>query len=318
MTFKAFVGEWEKKFVQKNLEHNTILNYMMQINKRIVPYFGALQMEKIKPLHIITYLEKLQDEGLGSATVVYNYRVLRSVFSKAVQWRVIKFNPMDGVSKPKEKLNRKLNVYDEDESIQLFKALQNESIQFKILVSLALTTGMRRGELLGLEWKHVDLDSGIIDIVQSIPAYKDQVPVIKLPKTKDSYRKVALSPSMIEELKDYKKEWNKYKLKNGNIWTCDKEQNFLFCNKHGMPYYPKSLGDKWRSFLDRNKHIKRIRFHDLRHTSATLLINQGVHAKIISERLGHADIGTTMDVYGHVIKKADQKAAAIFDQILAQ
>ncbi|GJM80180.1 hypothetical protein HMSSN139_26760 [Paenibacillus sp. HMSSN-139] len=85
-----------------------------------------------------------------------------------------------------------------------------------------------------------------------------------------------------------------------------------------MPYYPKSLGDKWRSFLDRNKHIKRIRFHDLRHTSATLLINQGVHAKIISERLGHADIGTTMDVYGHVIKKADQKAAAIFDQILAQ
>ncbi|GJM80179.1 hypothetical protein HMSSN139_26750 [Paenibacillus sp. HMSSN-139] len=213
MTFKAFVSEWEKKFVQKNLEHNTILNYMMQINKRIVPYFGALQMEKIKTLHIITYLEKLQDEGLGSATVVYNYRVLRSVFSKAMKWRVIKSNPMDGVSKPKEKATRKLNVYDEEESIQLFKALQNESVQFKILVSLALTTGMRRGELLGLEWKHVDLDAGVIDIVQSIPAYKDHVPVIKSPKTKDSYRKVALSPSMIDELRVYKKEWNKNKLK---------------------------------------------------------------------------------------------------------
>lgn len=316
MLFSAFVEEWKKKFVTKNLEYKTVENYLLHVKNRIGPYFNAMPMERIKTMHIVDYLDKLSEQGIGSATLVYNYRVLRSIFHWAKEWKVIATNPMDGVKKPKETPSVSLNVYDEEEAAELFRALQSEDQQFRVLVSLALTTGLRRGELLGLEWKNIDLDEGIIHVVQSIPAFKDGQPIIKLPKNINSVRQVAVAPSVLQELRRYRKEWILGKQVHTERWIAEGE--FLFCNASGLPFYPKTIGDKWRSFHNRNPQLKYIRFHDLRHTSATLLINQGVHAKIISERLGHSNIGTTMNVYGHVIRKADQKAAALFDDILAK
>lgn len=184
MTFTSFAESWKDKHVMKNLEYKTIENYLLQLNKRLLPRFGSLQLEKIKTMHLVDYLDELEESGTGSATRVYVYRVLRSIFTKAVEWKVIskENNPIDGVTKPKEKPTKELKVYDEQESARLFKALQNEDIQFRVLISLALTTGMRRGELLGLEWKHVDLGSGVLRIMQSIPAFKDGLPVIKAPR----------------------------------------------------------------------------------------------------------------------------------------
>lgn len=108
----------------------------------------------------------------------------------------------------------------------------------------------------------------------------------------------------------------KEKLKLIDKWQGG-DHTFLFCNAFGIPYYPKTLGDQWRAFHKRNPHLRYIRLHDLRHTSATLLINQGVHAKIISSRLGHSNIGTTMNFYGHVIHSADQAAASKFDSLFS-
>lgn len=323
MTFASFAEKWKDKHVMKNLEYKTIENYLLQLNKRLLPRFGPLQLDKIKTMHLVDSLDELEESGTGSATRVYVYRVLRSIFTKAVEWKVMskEANPIDGITKPKEKPNKELRVYDELESAQLFKALQNEEVQFRILVSLALTTGMRRGELLGLEWSHIDLTAGIIRITQTIPAFREGVPVIKGPKNSSSFRQVAVSPSLLVELKAFRREWIKQKAEILNQWKLP-DREFLFCNfiqkqHYGMPLYPKTLTDRWREFSSRNE-LKYIRFHDLRHTSATLLINQGVHAKIISERLGHSNIGTTMNVYGHVIQKADVAAASLFDQILAK
>ncbi|CAM2981051.1 MULTISPECIES: tyrosine-type recombinase/integrase [Paenibacillus] len=323
MKFSDFVPEWKKKFAEKHLEETSQGNYLFHLEKRILPYFGHMLMQKIKPLHIETYLDDLSQsekekhqkstgEKLGSATLVYNYRVLRSVFTKAKEWKIIKENPLDGVKKPKEE-QKEVEVYGEEEVSLILRLLEPEPVLFKSLIILAITTAMRRGELLGLEWKHVDFENGIININQSIPKYKNGQPVIKGPKNKGSRRKVAIPQIALETLREFERQWKKDHFNSEDTWLGG-SYRFLFSNENGMPFYPKTIGDKWRSFHKRNSEhgLKYIRFHDLRHTSATLLINEGVHPKIISNRLGHSKIGTTMNVYGHVIDSADKTAAEKF------
>ncbi|OPA77442.1 site-specific integrase [Paenibacillus selenitireducens] len=314
MSFKAFVEEWRTKFVEKDLEATTIENYNFQVKRHILPYFGHMSLDKIKTMHIVNYMQKLSEEGsrldggtLGQASLVYNYRVLKSIFTKAVNWKVIPKNPMEGVSKPKE-TTKEMEVYSEEEVELLLKLLEKENAKFRILIILALTTGMRRGELLGLEEKHIDLDNEIIHIKQSIPKFVNREAVIKSPKTKGSVRKVVIPSSIIDELRTYISELKKQRLKSEEPWLGG-DHFFLFSQPNGKPIYPKTLGEMWRSFHKRNPKLKYIRFHDLRHTAATLLINKGVHAKIISNRLGHSKITTTMNVYGHVIESADRSAA---------
>ncbi|MCY9668320.1 site-specific integrase [Paenibacillus alginolyticus] len=187
---------------------------------------------------------------------------------------------------------------------------------FRILITLAITAGLRRGELLGLEWKHIhiekDIEKSFIEVKQSIPMFKDQQPVIKEPKTKNSIRKVSVPIFVLDELEKYNLQMRKDRFQVGDKWQGG-ERFFLFSNRYGLPYYPKTLSDMWRDFVKKNQHIKFIRFHDLRHTSATILINKGVHAKTISSRLGHSNIKTTMNIYGHAMQSADQAAADTFN-----
>lgn len=323
MTFADFVELWSSKFVDKELELKTRENYLLHARNRILPYFGHYRIDKIKALHIVEFLDELSDDGsrkdgkagtLSPASVVYIYRVLRSIFTKAIDWKVIKDNPMGSIKKPKEPKTRKMNVFTDDDVADLFQALENESYPFRMLVTLALTTGLRRGELIALEWKHVNFEKGILEIEQSIPIFKDGQPHIKAPKT-GMVRKVSLPQSVVEDLKEYRRHMNKERQDIMERWEGG-ENLFLFCSWNGKALAPNRPTKWWTSFFERNPQLRHIRFHDLRHTSATLLINQGVHAKIISERLGHSKIATTMDIYGHVIESADQAAASKFEIFL--
>lgn len=323
MSFSDFANKWENKFVRKHLEQKTIQGYLFHLNKRILPYFGHMPMDKITTLHIEDFMEKLSSPGekvkggtLGPTSIIYYYRVLRSIFSKAKEWKVVKENPVNGVTKPKV-TQKEIEVYDEKEILMVLDRLKFENLQFRILITLAITTGMRRGELLGLEWKHIDFDNGIVEVKQSIPIFVDSMPVIKDPKTKGSVRKIVLPSMVIDDLRLYKSQMQKERLKSEEPWKME-GHHFLFAHENGMPYQPKSLSEKWRSFHVRNKDLRFIRFHDLRHTAATLLINKGVHAKIISNRLGHSKIGTTMNVYGHVIESADRSAAETLNSLFEQ
>lgn len=312
MTFAAFIERWKKGYLVDK-EEKTQQNYSHLVSKRISPFFGNKAMDKITSFHVMDFLGKLRDEGMGANSIVKYYRVLRSIFHWAKEWNVIKDNPMDGVPKPKE-TDYNADVYSEEEVAQLFEALQHEKPMFRVLILLAVTAGLRRGELLGLEWKHINLNAGIIDVRQSIPMYKDQQPVIKEPKTKNSIRKVSIPAFVIAELDKFSLQARKERLQVGDKWQGG-DRFFLFANKYGLPFYPKSLSDMWRDFIKRNPGLKYIRFHDLRHTSATLLINKGVHAKTISSRLGHSNIKTTMNIYGHAMQSADRAAAEVFDTL---
>lgn len=322
LTFGKFIEKWIVKFVEQELEEKTKIGYKFHTERRILPYFKNMHMEKIKTLHITDYLEYLRTpeaslnkggKPLGSATIVYNYRVLRSIFSKAVEWRVLKENPMTGIKKPREDDIKEMEVYDEKEIKLLFAALQDEPSHIRILITLAVTTGMRRAELAGLEWKNIDLVNGTIDIKQTVPLFKDGLPVIKGPKNKQSKRQIALAPSVVDELKLYRTEWAKMKLQLGDKWTAN-DWEFIFCRTNGIPCDPERLTSRWIAF-HRKHGLKPIRLHDLRHTSISWMIYKKIHSKAIAKRAGHTDT-KMLEIYGHIFESVDKAAANVFDDMV--
>lgn len=321
MTFGTFVEEWRVKYAEKHLGRNTLEVYMIHLNSRIIPVFGHKRLDAITTFQLLDFFERLANEPrkdgkegtLSPATVQIIHRAAKNVFSRAVDWKIIKSNPLDGVKKPRS-VAREMDVYDKEEIERLFLALEKEPVQWRMMISLALTTGLRRGELLGLEWKHVDLEAGTIDVNQALSFTKEKRYEIKEPKTKTSKRKVSLPLHMIQELREYRRHCAKERDKVIDLWEGDGLHYFVFSSWNGKPLNPYSVKTWWKRFHKRHP-MKYIRFHDLRHTSATLLLNAGVHAKVISSRLGHANITTTMNIYAHVLKEADQAAAGHFDDL---
>lgn len=220
---------------------------------------------------------------------------------------------MEGINKPKNKqeVKREVNVYEADEVTAILHTLQDEPFHWRMFLTLAITAGTRRGENLGLEWSKVDFENNRIDITQSIVIGQNGS-LIKEPKSWSSRRLVTLPASVMEELRRYRIHWVQEKLKS-KTWK-EEEREWLFCQKDGSHLYPSSPSNWWSKFATRTK-TRYIRLHDLRHTSASLLIAQGVHAKIISERLGHSDIRITMDTYGHALRSADQAAADTLESL---
>lgn len=321
MTFAAFVEEWKEKYADSELGIKMLDIYLRFIKNRILPVFGHMRLDKIQLFHIVNFISDLGKEGsrqdgkngkLSSGTIQYIHRIIANIMNKAVEWRLLKNNPAE-IQKPKVK-RKEIEVYDEDEVALLFELLEREPMKWRIMIMLAITTALRRGELIALEWGHVNWTKGIIEVKQSISHSINGQRIITEPKTLKSNRKVSLPDTVVEHLKEYYLEALKKRLALGDAWKGG-DHFFVFSNDEGMAYYPETPYLWFRAFL--KKHgLKYIRFHDLRHTSATLLINKGVHAKLISERLGHSNISTTMNIYGHALQSADRDAANKLDSLV--
>lgn len=311
--FKDFVREWEEKYAREHLAPGTLEAYRLHLKNHILPVFGELEIGKIRPFHIVSLMSDLKAKNLAPGTVAYIYRVLRNVMSRAAEWGFVTENPAASVKRPKGETVRTMDVYSEEEVQALFKAAEKEAPHWRMFLTLALAAGLRRGELLALEWRHVDLEAGTIRIEQSLSRGEKGRPLLKPPKSRTSVRSVSVPPSVVHDLRAYRKHWLEERLRVGDLWE-EYEHEFLFHNGYGRPFYPTTADTWWRRFT-RRAGVRYVRLHDLRHTAATLLIAQGVHARIIAERLGHADIRTTMTVYGHVLREADQSAAAKIDHL---
>ncbi|WP_242021016.1 tyrosine-type recombinase/integrase [Cytobacillus oceanisediminis] len=317
MKFGDFVEEWREKYAKEHLSPTTLDTYNGHLRTRILTTFGNMRIDEIKTLHIMDFMESLKKEPLkgsykngylSSATIHYIQRVLNNVFSRAVEWEVIKQNPVAKVKKPKI-TQKDTDVYDEEEVFQLLTALKAEEQRWRVLITLAVLTGMRKGELLGLEWDAVNLDSGTINVKQNL-VYANGKQIVKETKTKHSQRLISLPPEILPELKAFKKEWNKNRLLMAEQWEGG-EHNFVFSAYHGKPLHQHSIKNWWSRFIKRHG-LRYIRFHDLRHTSATFLLNKGENVKVISSRLGHANVLTTLNIYSHTLRKADELAADHF------
>jgi integrase len=290
-----------------------------------------------------------EDGGAYSATSIKRYHsALSSVLNKAVEWELIPSNPSKKATVPKQKgvsdsvkcftpeqaitflnaLNMDYtsdykehyktvnnNIYD----VQAYKQTRSIPTQFKVLFNIALYGGLRRGELIGLTWNDVDFQSNTININKSVAIINKQQ-TTKSTKTKSSERVIALPGSVMELLHYWKQEQTEYRLKLGNKWIGD---NYIFIQWNGKqmhlstPYHTfKDILDKYNATVtDERLKLPNIRFHDLRHTSATLLIASNTDIKTVSARLGHAQTSTTMNIYAHSYKKLDEVAADNLENI---
>ncbi|MEV2909662.1 site-specific integrase [Paenibacillus larvae] len=319
MTLDQFVqDEWIPKYASKteNLSPLTYKIYMHHIKKHIVPRFGHKNLGDIKPIHIVTFINDIsKGDTLSAATIQYILRVFKNILCRATEWQVIKTSPIVGVKKPKAE-QTELDFYDENEAREVIEALYLEPRRWRLLILGAMIGGCRRGELVGLEWSDVDFENKTISIRKSISLTLESKAIETGPKTKSSIRTIDMPEWYMAELKEHKHEWKKEKLSVGDKWLGG-DREYVFHAGFGKPFYNTYPSDWWRKFIKRH-NLKPVRFHDLRHSSATLLIEAGASMKAIQQRLGHSKHQTTADIYAHVTKKVSRDTAEKFDKFAPQ
>ncbi len=218
-------------------------------------------------------------------------------------------NVADCVEPPKPK-KYKAKYLTDKQTERLLEVAKTSDIY--IPIAIGIFTGGRRGEVLGINWNNVNLEKGYINIGDNLCATKHGI-IIKRPKSKDSIRKIAIPNTLVEILKMHKQEQEKNKILLGREYE---DNNMVCCYPDGRYFNPKRFSTKYKEFLERN-NLPVVRFHDLRHSHASLLVKLGIQPKEISARLGHSSIGITMDLYSHLYEDADTKVAEKFGELIS-
>lgn len=259
---------------------------------------------------------KLKDkpQPLSSNTINHYHRFISSVLTSAVQWQLIFSNPAERVKPPKVE-KKEAAHYDEDMTERMLILLEQEPLKYRVMVTLTVFAGLRRGELCGLEWTDVNLDDGLLRVRQASQYIPGQGTFTKDTKNASSYRVISLPSVAVDMLKEYKVWQAEEKLKCGDQWVkAWKDNPRLFTQWNGKPIFPDTITMWFAKF--REKHnLPNLPFHGLRHTNASLLIAQGVDVVTVSKRLGHAKPTTTTSIYSHALKRPDQEAAEKLDHL---
>lgn len=253
-------------------------------------------------------------EGGGELTgnyMLHLHRLLSSILEKAVKWQVLLYNPCRRVEAPK--VEKKEAAYlDEIQAQELLQCLQKEPLQYRAIITLLLYSGMRRGELCGLEWSDIDFKNNIIDISKTSLYLSDRGIFDDSTKTESSKRFIKVPVEALDILKEHKVQQAKEFFKLGDLWV---KSNKVFTQWNGKPIHPDTITGWFARFIKKN-NLPPIHLHSLRHTNATLLIASGADLRTVSKRLGHSNMTTTSNIYTHAIKSADERAAELLGDIL--
>ena len=307
MKLSSWMYQWLSLYCA-DLSVTTTCNYEGQIKRYIDPSIGQIPLKGLQNGHVQSWVNKLSQKGLSAKTIKNVYMNLNAALKKAKTLKMINDNPCDGTVLPKrEKIQ--YNIYTTDELNEMLEAAKYSDMYFPLL--LESMSGLRRGELLALRWKDIDLENKVIH-VQKNRVYADGKVVEKTPKTEAGIRDISfgdhMKKQMIIEYERYQDDKEKY----GSLFHDD---GYVVRQWNGQPYHPQSWKCKWKRFTDA-KSLEHIRFHDLRHSHATALIENGVEMKTVQHRMGHANISTTMDIYAHCTTKMQRDAGDKIDELL--
>jgi integrase len=285
----------------------SVIVYENCIRKRIVPKLGNILLSKISTIIIQSFIDGLKADGLSHSTIKKYLEIIRNSLEYAIDYNLVAKNAATKVKLPKA-LNKEMKVWNQEEANRFLNKAKDDHCY--VVFQLALSTGMRQGEILGLRWRDVDLDKGLLYIKQTLS--QDGKTFLTGAKTKSSIRTINLSGSTIKCLKEQRLVTAKEKLSLGPIYQ---DNDLVASTHHGSPHNPANIRRSFNRII-KQANLSKIRFHDLRHTHATLLLAQGVNIKVISERLGHSNIKVTLDTYSHVLPTMQEEVARKLDEIL--
>jgi len=303
-----YLTEWSK-VMKHSLSPKTWVRYDQIVRDHLVPTLGKIKVIELKPGRLqFLYAEKLE-AGFSPRSVRMMHAVLRGALNQAIKWGIIVRNPALA-AKPPKRLIKEMKYLPLEQVEVLLAAVENT--RFAALYHIAVTTGLRQGELLGLKWADLDWENRQLQIRRQLQRIHKEGLQFLEPKTSGSNRVVALGKLTIEKLKKHREIQSKQKTEAGKKWQ---ENDLLFPSTIGTPLDPRNIAKHFENLLKEIK-IPRVRFHDLRHTAATLMLQRGIHPKVVQERLGHSSISLTLDTYSHVIPSMQGDAADEIDDLL--
>ena len=307
-TLEAFLRSWLETSVKPRVRPLTYAGYKVNVEKHLIPTLGKIRLDQLTPEHVQSMINSRIAGGFSTKTTAYVHQVLRTALSLAVRWEMVSRNVAKLVDKPR--IERKpINPLTPDEARRFLHAIRGHRLE--ALFSVALALGLRQGEALGLKWEDVDFATGTLRISSQLQRVDGHLTLVP-PKTAMSRRTLVMPRLIVESLREHEKRQLSEKLWAGTNW---KETGLVFTNRTGGPTQARRVIEQFHRALDETG-MRRIRFHDLRHSCATLLLVQGVSPRVVMEVLGHSEIALTMNAYSHVVPELQRDAAQRMQAIL--
>lgn len=325
--FKDLAEDW-LKYKKPNIRHSTYEQYRGHVENHLTPYFGSTPITRINFNSVEGFMAHATDQEMNPATLKKLLITLGGIFRYAVVKRVCEYNPVREIEKPKSLNQKKVDFLNLAEIRNLLKHAERPekkdpipingakkkkkmgrkakmdpivSKGFKTLLTLSIMSGLRQGEALGLKWTDIDWFNCQVHVQRTFNHGR-----FFAPKSKASNRSVDLGPTVIKQLKEWK------------IMCPANDMDLVFPNRVGKPIDARNLFQRDFEAALRRAGLRKIRWHDLRHTFAALLIDQGEHPKYIQTQMGHSSINVTMDTYGHLMNPVNKQASARLDQTVFQ
>ena len=359
ITLKDFIERWRAEKAEQELQASTLERYDNVIKDFILPALGHLKLTEIKPHAVNKFLVDLTRDGsrhdgkpggYGKSTITKISAVLSSILQTAVMWEVIERNPCDPVRVKAEDTATKIKFFTPQQTAIFLDYIEHPFTvhikghnrlddtgkqytvgnytttkelpeQIKVLFTLAVYTGLRKGEILALTWDDVDFENNTVAVTKAAAVVNNQQ-IVKVPKTRNSYRKISIPHSVTEKLRKLRLEQTRYRLSVGDYWQGE---NWIFTQGNGkmMSYYTPCHAlhdtiDRYNAGKPEEEKLPVIPFHGLRHTKATLQLAAGYDARTVSSIMGHGDTRTTLDIYCHSLQKAEQQAAEDMERLIAK
>jgi integrase len=305
-----YLGRWLTDSVRDTVRPTTFERYEQVVRLHIRPALGEVKLKNLTSAHVRGLYRQKLDAGLSPRSVQYVHVTLHKALKQAIADGLIPRNVTEAV-KPPQVRREEMQPLTAEQVKVLFQAAKGDRLE--ALYVLAVTTGLRQGELLGLRWDDIDLEVGTLQVRRTLTTAKGG-PVLSAPKTKGSRRTVKLSQRALEALRSHLARQLEEIDRVGSLW---REKGLIFAAEVGEPLRRQYVTARRFKPLLRRAGLPEIRFHDLRHTCATLLLSENVNPKVVSEMLGHATIAITLDTYSHVLPTMQESAAKAMEDALS-
>ena len=311
-----FLKQWLNDYVNTHVRAATAEGYRIIVECHLIPNLGAIVLSELKPAHLQRYYAKALKEGrrdgrggLAARTVGHHHTVLKEALSHAIKWELIYRNVGDAVDPPRP-VEQELSALDSEGLGQLLETARGT--MYFPLIHLATYTGMRRSELCGLRWKDVDLLHGTVSIAQILHCLRGGRIVLEAPKTPKSKRLIGLSPDAILALRSYRDMVEADQEQRGSPFTSDR---LVFSKPDGSPLLPNTVTHAVGKIV-RRAGLSGVTLHSLRHSHASVMLQEGVSSRTVADRLGHSNVVITLGTYSHLTPGVKEDAAMRFEEAL--